>query len=61
MSENADTPVHSLNWKRATMLIWEADDSELQLIIDLVTEWEQQHGTIVTPTDLRRILQRPGL
>jgi hypothetical protein len=61
MRENEHTADHSLNWKRATMLIWEADDSELQLIIDLVTEWERQHGTIVTPADLRRILQRPGL
>jgi len=61
MAENEHTTDHSLNWKRATMLIWEADDSELQLIIDLVMEWERQHGTIVTPADLRRILQRPGL
>jgi hypothetical protein len=60
MSENADTPEHSLNWKRATMLIWEADDSELALIIQLVTEFEQHYGRTITAAELRTILQRPA-
>jgi hypothetical protein len=42
------------------MLIWEADDAELQLIIDLITEYELQHGRPITAAQLREILKRPG-
>ena len=42
------------------MLIWEADDSELALIIAIVIEHEQQTGRVITVPELRAILKRPG-
>ena len=60
MPENEHTPEHSLNWKRATMLIWEADDSELTLIIQIVTEHESQTGRTITAAELRAKLAHPG-
>ncbi len=51
---------NSLNWKRTCMLLWEADDAELQLIIDLITEHAPQAGAVITVPELRAILKRPG-
>ena len=60
MTEQERTDPHSLNWQRATMLILEADDTELSLIIQLVTEHEQQYGRVITAAQLRAVLHRPG-
>jgi hypothetical protein len=58
--EDARPDLPSTNWNRATMLIWEADNSELQLIIDVITEHERQTGSVIQPHELRARLQRPG-
>ena len=50
----------SLNSKRTAMLIWEADDAELALIIQIVTEHEQQTGRTITAAELRAKLARPA-
>jgi len=36
------------------------DDAELQLLIDLITEHEQQTGRVITVAQLRATLTRPG-
>jgi len=45
---------------RASRRIWDADDAELQLLIDLITEHEQQTGRVITVAQLRATLTRPG-
>lgn len=48
------------NHKRTTMLIWEADNAELQLLIDTCSEVESQTGRTITPEELRARFQRPA-
>lgn len=50
----------TLTEKRATMLIWEADDQELALLIHIITEHEQQYARTMTVHELRERLKRPA-
>ena len=50
----------TLTEKRATMLIWEADDQELALLIQIITEFELQHARPITVAELRTRLARPA-
>jgi hypothetical protein len=59
-SGNSNWDRATLNEKRTTMLIWEADDAELQLLIDTCDEFEAQTGRTITPTELRARFKRPG-
>jgi hypothetical protein len=64
--EDKDTP-RATNWdratlneKRTTMLIWEADDAELQLLIDTCDEFTLQAARKMTVGELRARFQRPA-
>ena len=50
----------TLTEKRATMLLWEADNVELQLLIDTCSEFEVQAARKITPEELRARFQRPA-
>ena len=72
-SKDEAMPDEPSNWdratlteKRATALIWEADDQELDLIIQIITDhYRHQTGRVdtdraMTPAELRARLQRPA-
>lgn len=57
MTDPRRTPA---NWERATALITQAPDVELQLLIDLVTDWELRWGRVISAAELREALRSPG-
>jgi len=46
------------NWTRATCLIWQASDEELNLILRLARAFELDFHRPMTATDLRDLVQR---